>query len=587
MSARAPQPPSLGVGGARDPRRGRAALRWAILALALWLLNFSVTFHNVWPTPWITTHHELSVEIALMLLALAVWSELRGPPPGRVLTVLAVVLLLMSLGRYAEVTAPALYGRRINLYWDGRYLPNVAEMMIRVVSPWLIAAGAVALAGLLVGVFALLRFSLGRVAAALALPAERRAVGAAAAVLVALFALGDIGLLPTLRWYSLPVTRTYTQQFQFIADALAEQHGGSDLPPPAEFGSGPFPRLAGADVLLIFMESYGATTYDNPVMRRELAPARADLARAVAETGRYAASAFVESPTFGGGSWLAHSSLMTGRRIADNGLYSLLLTQHRDTLARRFERQGYRAIAVMPGLKNAWPEGSFYGFDRIYGEHDLAYRGPQFGWWQVPDQYTLAKLDRMELGPAPRRPLFLFYPTVSTHIPFRPTAPYQPDWSRMLGADPYAADAVTASLAKGPEWTNLAPGYVDAVKYTFEYWAGYLRLKSDASFVVILIGDHQPASSVSGEGARWDVPVHVISKRRDIIETLEQDGFEAGLEPHGKSIGQMHSLTRMLLDDFSAPATDVSKPKSASPPASTDSGGGGRPSNRVAASRKP
>ncbi|HEU4618439.1 MAG TPA: sulfatase-like hydrolase/transferase, partial [Gammaproteobacteria bacterium] len=306
----------------------------------------------------------------------------------------------------------------------------------------------------------------------------------------------------------------------------------------------------------------GATSYDTPEMARTLEPEREDLARAVAETGRYAASAFVESPTFGGGSWLAHSSLMTGTTIKDNGVYNLLLTQRRDSLPRRFERSGYRAVAMMPGLKQAWPEGSFYGFNRTYGAADLEYRGPEFGWWRIPDQYTLAKLDELEISRASRPPLFVFFPTISTHIPFRPTAPYQPDWRRVLGPEPFPSDALAASLAQEPEWTHLSPGYVGALAYTFEYWAGYLRYRPDANFVLILIGDHQPASSVSGEGARWDVPIHVISKRRDIVEALERAGFSAGFNPDPKPLGPMSGLAKLLLDDFEGVA----------PARSTDSG---------------
>ncbi len=551
-----------GAPGARRARIGRAA-RWLGFLAALWVLNFALSFHNVWPTLWITTHHELSIEIAVLVLALAVWTELRGPPSPRMLTVLALVLLVMTFGRYAEVTAPALYGRRINLYWDARFIPGVAAMMFQVVPAWLIALGALGIAALLTALFLLLRICLARVGRGFAAAAERRAVGGMAAALVLLYALGWAGALPTLRWYSLPVSRTYTHQLEFIAAAMAEQHeGGPHLPPAVDFGNGPLPRLGRADVLLVFMESYGATSYDDPKMSAALAPARAELARAVAATGRYAASAFMTSPTFGGGSWFAHSSLMTGSQIHDNAAYNLLLTQHRDSLPRRFARNGYRTIAVMPGLKEAWPEGSFYGFARVYGMADLDYQGPQFGWWKIPDEYTLAKLDELELSVSPRKPLFVFFPTISTHIPFRPTAPYQPDWQRMLGKRPFDAAPLAASLAEKPNLTDLRDGYVGALDYTFRYWAGYLRRRPDADFVLILIGDHQPASSVSGEGARWDVPVHIIAKRPDIIDALIRDGFEAGFTPAPKSIGPMHTLAQKLLADFGgAPEPDAPAPR--------------------------
>jgi hypothetical protein len=48
--------------------------------------------------------------------------------------------------------------------------------------------------------------------------------------------------------------------------------------------------------------------------------------------------------------------------------------------------------------------------------------------------------------------------------------------------------------------------------------------------VLVLLGDHQPAASVTGPDARWDVPVHVITSRGDIIAALLDEGFVSGVE---------------------------------------------------------
>jgi hypothetical protein len=303
-------------------------------------------------------------------------------------------------------------------------------------------------------------------------------------------------------------------------------------------------------VWIVFLESYGATSYDLASMSEELAESRVRFAEAVEESGRQAVSAFVESPTFGGGSWLAHASFMTGLHVDHSGAYDLLLTQARDTLPRRFKRAGYRAVALMPGLRQGWPEGSFYGFDEIYGEQKLAYRGPDFGWWRIPDQYALAKFDALEAASVSRPPLMVFFPTISTHIPFRPTPPYQPDWARLAGDRPYDRKDVERSLAAAPEWLNLAPAYVDSLRYTYDYWAGYLRARESSDFVLIMLGDHQPAASVTGEGARWDVPVHVVATRPEILRDLEAAGFTRGTMPQGTSIAPMHALAPLLLDAF-------------------------------------
>ena len=535
--------------------RGSAAIasirEWTLLALALYVLNFALTFHNVWPTPWITTRHELSIEVAVLVLALVGYARVRGRLSTRATTALALVLTLMTIGRYAEVTAPALYGRAVNLYWDAQYLPNVAAMLVEVAHPLLLAALALAFIAALVGLFLILRWALARVTASLERRPAQRALGGVALVLVAAFVAGFAPLpVRTLHHFSLPVTRTYWQQAEFIKAALGESTSPQSVPAGEPLGDAPLPRVGGADVVLHFVESYGAVAYDVPEIAAAVAPARAELSAALAATGRVAVSAFVTSPTFGGTSWLAHSSFMTGLEIRNNGAYDLLLTQNRATLAKRFKALGHRSVALFPGLRNEWPEGAFYGFDRIYGARALEYRGPEFGWWRIPDQYALARIASLEMGAPPRAPAFVFFATISTHMPFRPVPPYQADWDRVLSAAPYDAKDLVAESAGYAEWTNMRPAYAATLSYTFEYVAGFLRAHAAENLVWIMLGDHQPAASVTGEGARWDVPVHVITSDSDIAAALVARGFKAGLTPAPTSIGPMHEVSVLLLESF-------------------------------------
>jgi hypothetical protein len=69
--------------------------------------------------------------------------------------------------------------------------------------------------------------------------------------------------------------------------------------------------------------------------------------------------------------------------------------------------------------------------------------------------------------------------------------------------------------------------------------------------VFVLIGDHQPAAAVSGEHASWDVPVHVITSRADVLQRLRVHGFASGLTP-AATLGKMHALTPLLFDAFSS-----------------------------------
>jgi hypothetical protein len=308
--------------------------------------------------------------------------------------------------------------------------------------------------------------------------------------------------------------------------------------------------------LLVFLESYGAVTYDEPTIARTVAPARDELAHAAAETGRRIVSAYASSPTFGGGSWLAHASFMSGVEVRDSGDYSLLLTQGRETWPKLFRAAGYRTIAVMPGMRSAWPEGAFYGFDQIYDELALEYRGPDFGWWRIPDQFSLARIGELEGRTDSHAPLLAFMPTINTHIPFLPVPPYQADWQRVLEAEPYPPADVESSLSAAPDWEALGGSYADSFVYTFTYLAGYLRNRAGADETLLLIGDHQPAANVAGVGVRWDVPVHVVTERADLAAALVAAGFVEGvaLAPQQRPIATLPELSALLLETFASKA---------------------------------
>src|ERR1700722_6335260 len=114
---------------------------WVALAAALLLLDASITFSNIWPTPAVRWGGQLSVELSVCLLAMAVASRRFGPPSRAAVRGLAALWLRLVIGRYADVAAPALYGREINLYWDARHVSAVSAMLARAASSWL-ALGA-------------------------------------------------------------------------------------------------------------------------------------------------------------------------------------------------------------------------------------------------------------------------------------------------------------------------------------------------------------------------------------------------------------------------------------------------------------
>jgi len=522
--------------------------RWrplALLALALLILDVALTVDNAWPTPGVVWTGRLSVELAMGILALAALIARRGEIGRRALTGLSILWMLLTLGHYADVTAPALYGRDVNLYWDFKLLPDVAAMVTRVAPAWLIAAVVLVVAVVLLLAFRLFRWSFAQLITALADGRARRVLAAASIATIAVFVLAQRDAESIFAaTVSKPVAATYAHQ---AALALRGMRGPAALPPSPTIESS-LDAVNGADIMLVFIESYGAVA-DESSMAHDLAASRSVFDTAARETGRSIVSAYVESPTFGGSSWLAHVSLLTGVEVRDPDTNALLMAQSRDTLVKMMARHGRRTVALMPGLRLAWPEGSFYGFDQVYGADRLAYAGPEFGWFAIPDQFSLARFDALE-PPSHDRPRFVFFPTISTHFPFSPTPPYQPDWPRMLTAKPYDGPPLVRAYAKQPDWTHFAPGYVDSMQYDFDVLAGYLREHADRNLVMILLGDHQPPALVSGAGASWNVPVHIVVNTPQLTRRLVDRGFRPGMTPTTPTLSKMHALLPILLDAF-------------------------------------
>src|SRR5688572_18423125 len=509
---------------------------WVTLAAALLLLDASVTFVNVWPTARVWWVGGVSIELAVCVLvtAVVIWRG-RQPVSRTAIAWLSAAWTALVFGRYADVTAPALYGREINMYWDAQYMPDVAAMITRVTPLWLIAATVTAMALVIWLAYRAIRWAWTVVATSLTAIPERHVAMAASLAVMTMFAASRVGH-STQSWefvsaeysyyesrmFPAPVISTYANQVRLVAAELFSSKAPLAATPAMDSD---LSRVRDADVFVVFIESYGAAAFERTEIAGPLVASRALLASAIDDTKRSVVSAYVESPTYGGSSWLAHVSLLSGVEVREARTNARLMAERRDTLVRAFGRQGFRTVALMPGLRGPWPEGSFYGFDEIYGTERLAYRGPEFGWFAVPDQFSLHRLDALELTRASRQPLFVFFPTISPHFPFSPTPPYQPDWRRMSSTEPFDGPDLARAYERQPDWEHFAPDYADAMAYEFVSLAGYLREHAARDVVMIILGDHQPPALVSGEGASWNVPVHIVTSRPALAQRLVLSGF--------------------------------------------------------------
>jgi phosphatidylglycerophosphate synthase len=291
--------------------------------------------------------------------------------------------------------------------------------------------------------------------------------------------------------------------------------------------------LRGKDVLLVFVESYGRVAVQDSAFSPRI---DAVLDRGTAQlraAGFSSRSAFLTSPTFGGLSWLAHSTLQSGVLVDGQRRYDQLVKANRLTLTRAFKRAGWRAVGVMPANHRAWPEGhTFYRYDAIYDRRNLGYRGPDFGLPPMPDQYTFLALQRLELAQRHRAPLFAEVDLISSHAPWT-KIPRLIAWKdvgdgSIFGRIP-AEESTQASLFGDADRARTAYGH--SIEYSLRTLFSFVQRYGDKNLVLVVLGDHQPATLVTGQGAGHDVPISVIARDPKVTNQIAGWGWQDGMLP--------------------------------------------------------
>ena len=59
----------------------------------------------------------------------------------------------------------------------------------------------------------------------------------------------------------------------------------------------------------------------------------------------------------------------------------------------------------------------------------------------------------------------------------------------------------------------------------------FLHISDDPNLVLIVLGDHQPASIVSGKSANHNVPISIISKDPSVFQAISGWHWQDGVFP--------------------------------------------------------
>lgn len=307
-----------------------------------------------------------------------------------------------------------------------------------------------------------------------------------------------------------------------------------------------FTRLEGRDVVIIYIESYGRSSFINPLYAPTHTHRLATIEQSLQTAGLAMRSGWTTAPMAGGQSWLAHGSVAMGLWLHNQPRYRAMLASGRKSLFHYANQAGFRTVAIKPAHVMGWPEGAAFGFDAIYNAADLGYEGPPFNWVTMPDQFTLKAFERLELQQSQRPALFAQIALISSHAPWVPI-PELMEWDEIGGGEGFAEWAFAGDP---PEvvWRDqdrIRDQFRQAIDYSLAVVGSWAERQADDPPLMIILGDHEPARFVAGVES-YDVPIHIVGPP-DVVARFAPLGWAEGMIPSAESPPRRMDLLRDIL----------------------------------------
>jgi len=485
--------------------------------------------------PW------LSVE------AIFLWALLYLLPDryrqNRITIALAVIYSTLAFLVLADALVRESLGRGLNLYLEVGLLGAAWNLLETNLGTLIAILALVLLAGLLASLGWLFHVSLQRLCyhsrgnpAKPVLLVAGLVIAGAATPLIGSPALVFVANQASLVTHTHQATEAFAEQFQ-------NQPGAGPIPQPLA-------QLAGKDVILGFLESYGVSTLTDDRYQAMIDQSLESMAKELDSTGLTVATGRLQSPVQGGQSWLGHLSVLSGQWVHNQLAYETFLSSSYPTLIDDFRSTGHKTLAVMPAITKAWPEGRLLRYERIYDHDDMDYQGPAFNWVTMPDQYTWRWFQTLrEQTP---EPLFAELALISSHAPWVPILPVIEDWDSIGTGQVFerwkGAGEAPVSLWRDPD--RVRDHYAQAITYTLTVASGFAARYVEENTLMIILGDHQPAPLITGDNASRDVIVHIISGDPALVTPFlsgELPGFQLGTRPDLQTKGASMSQFRPFL----------------------------------------
>ncbi len=540
------------------PATSRTRTRRVLAAVTTVLAAVLVWFALVAPSDPAHLAPGVFLRIPLEALVVVTVVLLLRPRPGRmVAAVCGAVLGVLTVVKLLDIGFRSALGRPFNPLSDWAYAGSFVELL----------GGSLGrTAAVAIGIACVAAIAALLVAVPLAVRRLTRLAGrdrdvtfrfvAAFGVIWLVCATVGLQLAPGAPVAAADAAGLAAREVATVRDSLADRQafaGQLAGPVPVAHTDVPLAGLRGKDVVIAFVESYGRVAVEDPQIAPAVNAVLDDGTRQLAAAGFTSRSAFLTSPTFGGISWLAHSTVQSGLWVDSQQRYDQLVATDRPTLTSLFGRAGWRTVLDVPANHRDWPEATtFYHADQVYDARNVGYLGPPFAFDAAPDQYTLEQFHRAELAPVDRAPVMAEIDLLTSHTPWVPL-PRLVDWAG-VGDGTVFAGMPEQSPSVDSTWADPAQvraAYGRTIEYSLSALISFVLTYGNDDLVLVLLGDHQPAPIVSGDGAGHDVPVTIVSRDQGVSAAIGSWGWQPGLHPDPQApVWPMNDFHDRFLDTF-------------------------------------
>jgi len=254
---------------------------------------------------------------------------------NRITMTLAVTYSTLAFLVLVDALVRESLGRGLNLYLEAGLLGAAWNLLEANLGAMIAALALVLLAGLLASLGWLFHISLVRL--------RHHSPGNLAKPLLLVSALAIAGAAtpfigsPALAFVANQASLvTHTRQ---ATEAFAEQLRNQ---PEASQNPQPLTRLAGKDVILGFLESYGISTLTDDRYRAMIDQRLESMAHELDSAGLTVVTGRLQSPIQGGQSWLGHLSVLSGQWVHNQLAYETFLSSNYPTLIDDFRSTGHK-----------------------------------------------------------------------------------------------------------------------------------------------------------------------------------------------------------------------------------------------------